>query len=65
MALRIAYKNNASSFESLLIVDNSATVHQGNLQLLMIKIYKTRHTLNLSCMKQSFEKSVALQPKVL
>ena len=41
-ALRIAYKDNASSFENLLIMDNSVTVHQRNLQLLKIEIYKTK-----------------------
>ena len=39
-ALRIAYKDNISSVENLLIIDNSVTVHQRNLQLLMIEIYK-------------------------
>ena len=37
MALRIAYKDNVSSFENLLAMDNSATVHQKNLQLLTIE----------------------------
>ena len=41
-ALRIAYKDNASSFENLLIMDNSVTVHQRNLQLLKREIYKTK-----------------------
>ena len=30
-ALRIAYKDNVSSFENILITDNSVTVHQRNL----------------------------------
>ena len=64
-ALGITYKDNFSSFESLLIMDNSVTVHQRNLPLLMIEIYKTRHDLNPSFMKQIFQKRVALQPKVL
>ena len=34
-ALRIAYKDNVSTFEKLLEMDNSVTVHQRNLQLLM------------------------------
>ena len=50
-ALRIAYKDNVSSFESLLIIHSSVTVHQRNLQLLMIEIYKTRHNQNPSFMK--------------
>ena len=39
--LRIAYKDNVSTFEKLLEMDNSVTVHQRNLQLLMVEIYKT------------------------
>ena len=57
-ALRIAYKDNVSSFENLLLMDNSVTVHQRNLQLLMIEIYKTRNNLNPSFMKQIFEAKV-------
>ena len=53
--LRIAYKDNVSSFESLLPMDNSVTVHHRNLQLLMIEIYKTRNNLNPSFKKQIFE----------
>ena len=41
-ALRIAYEDNISSFENLLEMDISVTVHQRNLQLLMVEIYKTR-----------------------
>ena len=57
-ALRIAYKDNFSSFENLLLKDNSVTVHQRNLQLLMIEIYKTRHDLNPSFVKQILEENV-------
>ena len=56
--LRIAYKDNVSSFENLLLMDNPVTVHQKNLQLLMIEIYKTRHYINPSFMKQIFEEKV-------
>ena len=41
-ALRIAYKDNVSTFEKLLEMDNSVTVHQRNLQLLMVEIYKKK-----------------------
>ena len=53
--LRIAYKDNVSSFENLLEMDNSVTVHQRNLQLLMVEIYKTKSNLNPSFMKTIFE----------
>ena len=56
--LRTAYKDNVSSFENLLIIDNSVTVHQKNLQFLMIEIYKIKHDLNPSFMKQIFEEKV-------
>ena len=49
-ALRIAYKDNVSTFEKLLEMDNSVTVHQRNLQLLMVEIYKTKYNLNPSFM---------------
>ena len=45
-ALRIAYKDNVSSFGNLLLMDNSVTVHQRNLQLLMIEICKAKHHLS-------------------
>ena len=54
-ALRIAYKDNVSTFENLLEMDNSVTVHQRNLQLLMVEIYKKNYNLNPSFMKQIFE----------
>ncbi len=34
-ALRIAYKDDVSSFEDLLEIDKSVTVHQRNMRLLM------------------------------
>ena len=43
-SLRIAYKDNVSSFEKWLEMDNSVTVHQRNLQLLMVEIYKQNIT---------------------
>ena len=57
-ALRIAYKDNVSSFENLLLMDTSVTVHQRNLQFLMIEIYKIRRNLNPSFMKQTFKTKV-------
>ena len=45
-ALRIAYRDTESSFDELLAKDNSVSVHQRNLQLLMISLSKdlTYHT---------------------
>ena len=54
-ALRIAYKDNNSPYEKLLENDNSVSIHQKNLQLLMVEIYKTRNHLNPSFMMDIFE----------
>ena len=51
---RIAYKDNVSSFENLSLMDYMVTVHQRNLQLLVIEICKTRHGLSLGFVKQIF-----------
>ena len=54
-ALRIAYKDNNSPYEKLLENDNSVSIHQKNLQLLMVEIYKTRNHLHPSFMMDIFE----------
>ena len=46
------------SFENLLLMDNSLTVHQRNLKLPVVEICKTRNNLNPSFMKQIFEAKV-------
>ena len=53
-ALRIAYRGTESSFDELLAKDNSVSVHQRNLQLLMIEIYKTKNSLNPSFTEDVF-----------
>ena len=45
-ALRLVYKDNASSFTELLIKYISVTIHDRNLQVLATKIYKTLNNLN-------------------
>ena len=52
--LRIAYQDRTSSFEELLITDNSVSIHQRNLQLLVTKIYRTMMNLNPPFMKEIF-----------
>ena len=42
------------SFEDLLGYDNSVSVHQKNLQVLMIEMFKTKHGLNPLFMKEIF-----------
>ena len=53
-ALRIAYQDRPSSFEELLIKDNSVSIHQRNLQMLVTEIYRTRMNLNPPFMKEIF-----------
>ena len=53
-ALRIVYKDYVSTFKNLEI-DRSVNIHQRNLQLLMVEIYKTKSNLNPSFMKKIYE----------
>ena len=53
-ALRIAYRDYGSDFETLLKREISVTVHQRNLRLLMVEIYKTKENLNPEFMKDIF-----------
>ena len=57
-ALRIIHKDSTSNFESLLIKSNSVSIHQRNLQLLRIEIYKTVNNLNPSFMAEVFVTNV-------
>ena len=54
-ALRIVYKDSHADYEALLTLDNAVSIHQRNLQYLMIEIYKTKHNLNPSFMNEIFE----------
>ena len=45
-ALRIVYKDNISSFDELLIADNSFTIHERNIQTLAIELYKVAYNLS-------------------
>ena len=53
-ALRLVYQNNLS-FSELLDLDNSATVHQKNLQVLVTEIYKVKIAIAPEIMKDIFE----------
>ena len=53
-ALRLVYQNNLS-FSELLDLDNSVTVHQKNLQVLVTEIYKVKHGIAPEIMKDIFE----------
>ena len=57
-ALRLVYKNNtSSSFEELLAMDNSYTVHHRNVQKLAIEMYKVQNDLSPSFMRFIFPAS--------
>ena len=53
-ALRIAYQDFTSGFAELLINDNSVSIHQRDLQLLVTEIYRTKMNINPSFMKEIF-----------
>ena len=54
-ALRIVYKDFNSSFQELLIEDNSLNIHHRNLQKLMTKIFKVKNGLSPELMNDVFE----------
>ena len=53
-ALRLIYRDYNATFEELLVKDESATIHQRNLQSLATEIFKTIHGLSPPFMKQIF-----------
>ena len=53
-ALRIAYKDYESSFNTLLEKDKSVNIHVKNLQTLMIEMFKTRENINPPFIKEVF-----------
>ena len=54
-ALRLVYKDNISTFDQLLIMDNSFTVHHRNVQNLAIELYKVQNNLSPDFMKSIFK----------
>ena len=57
-ALRLAYDNDSLSFEELLELDNSMTVHHRNLQKLGIEMYKIKNDLSPIHMQEIFNKHI-------
>ena len=53
---RIIYSDKASSFEALLIKEDSVSIHDRNLELLAIKIYKTSKALFSLIIIELFQK---------
>ena len=54
-ALRIAYADYTSSFEDLLIKDGTVTIHQRNLRVLAIEMYKISQGKSPEFMKNLVE----------
>ena len=53
-ALRLVYKDNTSSFQELLTMDNSFTIHHRNLQKLATEMYKVKNNMSPSFMNSMF-----------
>ena len=56
-ALRMVYKDNNMTFEELLIMDKSFTIHDRNLQKLAIEMFKAKNNLSPNFMKSIFPTS--------
>ena len=54
-AVRIVYKDNKPTFDDVLKLDNSVTIHQQNLQKLATEIFKVKNSLVPKIMTEVFE----------
>ena len=54
-AFRLVYKDNKLTFDDLLKLDSSVTVHQRNLQILATEIFKVKNSLAPEIMTEVFE----------
>ena len=57
-ALSLAYDNDSSSFQELLNLDNSMTVHHRNLQRLATEMYKIKNNLSPIPVQDIFKEHV-------
>ena len=57
-ALRLVYKDFTLSFEELLDLDNSFSIHHRNLQKLVTEIFKVKNNLSPRFMKNVFPDSI-------
>ena len=54
-ALRLVCKDSKLTFDDLLKLDNSVTIHQRNLQILATEIFKVKNSLAPEIMTEVFE----------
>ena len=57
-ALRLAYKNEDLTFDELLELDNSVTIHQKNLQKLARKMHKAKYHISPIPMQELFTQQI-------
>ena len=53
--LRIVYGDHNTSFSQLLNIDKSVTIHQRNLQYLLIEIYKVKNSISPMLINEIFQ----------
>ena len=53
-ALRLLFDDDETSFSDLLAMDGSFTVRHTNIQTLLLEMYKMKHKLSESCLKDLF-----------
>ena len=58
-ALRIVYSYFKSSFDGILMKDNSFSIHERNIQILAIEIYKCLNGLSPSFLNNVFYKNIS------
>ena len=54
-ALRLVYKDNKLTFDDLMKLDSSVTIHQRNLQILATEIFKVKNSLTPEIMTEVLE----------
>ena len=54
-ALRVVYNNDSHTYQELLDLDNSVTIHHKNLQKLAIEMYQVKHNLSLPLINNLFK----------
>ena len=57
-ALRLAYKDDSSSFQELLDLDDAVTIHCRNLQKLAIEMYKVKNKMSPFPLRELFNENI-------